>query len=97
MLHGWHGQRRRAVPETALSYAWRGHDERTPRGIVAGLHARIAAKSPAHAALVADFEQHPEFVAALEEYGCPEHWWITDSPVRAEWDRTWQKPEAVAS
>ena len=45
------------MPETALSYAWRGRDERTPREIVADLHRRIAAKSPAHAALVAGFEQ----------------------------------------
>ena len=36
-------------------------------------------------------------VAALAELRLddPEHWWITDRPVRAEWDRAWQKPALV--
>jgi hypothetical protein len=29
-------------------------------------------------------------VEDLESLGDPEHWWITDQPVRARFDRSWQ-------
>ena len=41
-----------------LNYRWTSQAEGlTPREIVAGLHAEIAAKSPEHARLVAEFER----------------------------------------
>jgi hypothetical protein len=46
--------------------------------------------SPERAAAPADS------LEALESYGDPEHWWITSTPLRAEWDRTWRR-EAKAS
>ena len=30
-----------------------------------------------------------QVVETLEEYGDVEHWWITDKPIRARFDRTW--------
>jgi hypothetical protein len=30
------------------------------------------------------------FLADLESYGDPEHWWISDVPVAAAWDPSWQ-------
>jgi hypothetical protein len=34
----------------------------------------------------------PEFVRLLEEYGDPEHWWISSEPVPAMWDASWRAP-----
>jgi len=34
------------------------------------------------------------FLCEMEEHGDPEHWWISTEPVRAEWDRTWQRQRA---
>lgn len=31
----------------------------------------------------------PQAVENLESYGDPEHWWITNRPIRAKFDRTW--------
>ena len=31
----------------------------------------------------------PRVVADVESVGDPEHWWITDRPIRAKFDRTW--------
>lgn len=41
-------------------------DEPSPRQIVAGLHAEIAAKSPELAALVADYEKYAGVIAAWD-------------------------------
>lgn len=33
----------------------------------------------------------PEFVRILEEFGDTAHWWISSRPVRAEWDRAYDR------
>jgi hypothetical protein len=32
---------------------------------------------------------NPQVVSDMEEFGDPEHWWITTWPVRARFDRAW--------
>jgi hypothetical protein len=32
----------------------------------------------------------PRVIADVESFGDPEHWWITDRPIRARFDRSWQ-------
>jgi len=32
----------------------------------------------------------PKVLADIESLGDPDHWWITDRPVRAKFDRSWQ-------
>lgn len=36
------------------------------------------------------------FLADLEEYGDPEHWYVADVPVKARWDWYWSIPGAVS-
>jgi len=33
----------------------------------------------------------PDFLNLLEQFGDPEHWWLSPGPVRAEWDESWQR------
>lgn len=32
----------------------------------------------------------PNVIRDLESFGDPEHWWITERPIRATFDRTWK-------
>jgi len=36
------------------------------------------------------------FLRDLEEISKPETWWITEKPVRAEWDRAWRQGARVS-
>ena len=37
----------------------------------------------------------PAWLEVLESYGDPEHWWISQGPLPAEWDRAWNLRHAL--
>lgn len=34
-------------------------------------------------------ETPPDWLNLIEEHGDPDHWWVSDRPVKATWDRAW--------